>query len=111
MQSASQRIPIPFTSQPTAGPVYSSCVANKPATATFSKVDMSSSFFPTAQLFPVLGDWFKLALIGAIVEFARRTISLAWATFIEYFFITARFEDDSPSYDWLMVWLSKCNAW
>ncbi|KAG8901796.1 hypothetical protein FRB99_005096 [Tulasnella sp. 403] len=81
---------------------------------TTSPVDASSSgsFVGSLLTLPTLfGDWMKIALLGAVVEFARRGFATLWAALVGMFFFTARFDDDSDAYDWLMVWLSKNNAW
>ncbi|KAG8901795.1 hypothetical protein FRB99_005095 [Tulasnella sp. 403] len=57
------------------------------------------------------GDWLKLAVLGAIVEFARRTCSMIWAAFLASFFITAHFEDADDAHDWIMIWLASHPAW
>lgn len=59
----------------------------------------------------LFGNWMRIALIGALIEFARRVSALVWGQLVGYIFVAARFEDDSEMYDWLMVWLSKNNAW
>lgn len=69
---------------------------------------------PLAFLFSFssgFSDWIKLAILGAIVEFARRSASWIWATFVASFVITANFDGEDDAYDWMMVWLSKKNTW
>ena len=39
-------------------------------------------------------DWIKLAILGAIVEVARRTASSIWAAFVGSFVITANFDGE-----------------
>lgn len=56
-------------------------------------------------------DWIKLAILGAILEFARRTWAAVWAAFLASFFITAHFDGGDECYDWLMVFLSKKSSW
>jgi chaperone BCS1 len=61
--------------------------------------------------FSALRDWLKLIVIGSVIEYARRFAFSTWRTLVESFFITATFEEDDESYDWMMVWLSKKTTW
>jgi hypothetical protein len=71
----------------------------------------SSSLISLLLTFPALRDWLKLIVIGGILETCRRSFFSIWNSIVASFFITAQFQDDDDSYDWMMVWLSKQPAW
>jgi len=56
-------------------------------------------------------DGMKLVVLGGTVETARRVSSSAWSSFVNSFYLTARFSEDDYPYDWLMHWLCKQPAW
>ncbi|CEL60736.1 putative mitochondrial chaperone BCS1-A OS=Dictyostelium discoideum GN=bcs1la PE=3 SV=1 [Rhizoctonia solani AG-1 IB] len=56
-------------------------------------------------------DGMKLVVLGGTVETARRVSSSAWNSFVNSFYLTARFSEDDYPYDWLMHWLCKQPAW
>ncbi|KAG8913711.1 hypothetical protein FRC00_001765 [Tulasnella sp. 408] len=89
-----------FASQPSALNATSASAAEPQSLLTLL-FSFSSSFH----------DWIKLAILGAILEFARRTWAAAWAAFVASFFITAHFDGEDDCYDWLMVFLSKKSSW
>ncbi|KAJ7103905.1 BCS1 N terminal-domain-containing protein [Mycena epipterygia] len=64
--------------------------------------DFSSFFSPSAL---------KIVVIGAVVEAVRRLAFFLYYKIIASFWITAHFDEDDSSYDWMMVWLSKQPAW
>lgn len=117
MSFHSQRIPPPFVSYPTASATLQAqgCLAEGSRTVSSSGnslVDAPPTRFQSlAPIASPLADWMKFALLGALIEFARRSFSFIWAALVGMFFITVRFDDDSEAYDYVMVWLSKCNAW
>ncbi|CAE6518196.1 unnamed protein product [Rhizoctonia solani] len=49
-------------------------------------------------------DGMKLVVLGGTVETARRVSSSAWNSFVNSFYLTARFSEDDYPYDWLMHW-------
>lgn len=61
--------------------------------------------------FSALRDWLKLIVLGGAVETCRRALSFAWASFLSSFFLTAHFEENDTSYDWMIVWLGQHPAW
>ncbi|KAG8930075.1 hypothetical protein FRC02_004646 [Tulasnella sp. 418] len=73
--------------------------------------DANPSLFSFLFSFTAFHDWIKLALIGGVLEFARRSASSLWATFLASFFITVHFEGDDDAYDWMMIWLSRQPRW
>ncbi|KAG9047449.1 hypothetical protein FS837_002212 [Tulasnella sp. UAMH 9824] len=89
-----------FASQPAALNATSASAA-EPQSLLSLLFSFSSSF----------QDWIKLAVLGAILEFARRTWAAAWAALLASFFITAHFDGEDECYDWLMVFLSKKSSW
>ncbi|KAH7915272.1 P-loop containing nucleoside triphosphate hydrolase protein [Hygrophoropsis aurantiaca] len=58
-----------------------------------------------------LRDWAKLLILGSFFETCRRLLSSLWRSTIDSFFITASFEEDDTSYQWVMLWLSKQQSW
>lgn len=58
-----------------------------------------------------LGDWFKLIVLGGVLETCRRLAFHFYRKIYNSFFITATFEEDDSSYDWMMVWLSSQPFW
>ncbi|KAG5647856.1 hypothetical protein DXG03_007780 [Asterophora parasitica] len=61
--------------------------------------------------FSALHDWLKLFVIGGILETCRRGFYASYNKFVNSFFISATFDENDDSYDWVMVWLSKKPAW
>ncbi|KAB5595125.1 mitochondrial chaperone BCS1-A [Ceratobasidium theobromae] len=55
-------------------------------------------------------DGMKLVVLGGTVETARRVSSSAWNSFVNSFYLTARFSEDDYPYDWLMHWQVACPA-
>ncbi|KAF8448907.1 P-loop containing nucleoside triphosphate hydrolase protein [Boletus edulis BED1] len=49
--------------------------------------------------------------MGSLFETARRLLSSLWDALINAFFITADFEDDDVSFQWIMHWLSEQPSW
>ncbi|KAF8892220.1 P-loop containing nucleoside triphosphate hydrolase protein [Infundibulicybe gibba] len=68
---------------------------------------------PVRTLFShsALRNWLKLLLLGGFFEACRRAASILYRKVTEAFFVTAHFEEDDSSYDWMMVWLSKQPSW
>ena len=71
----------------------------------------TSSLISLLLTFPALRDWLKLIVIGGVLEGCRRSFFSTWNCIMASFFITAQFQEDDDSYDWMMVWLSKQPAW
>ncbi|KAJ7176660.1 P-loop containing nucleoside triphosphate hydrolase protein [Mycena filopes] len=61
--------------------------------------------------FSVLRDWMKLAVLGGFIEMCRRFLFGGYAKLVDSFFITASFEEQDASYEWMMVWVSKQPSW
>ncbi|KAK0475917.1 hypothetical protein IW261DRAFT_1340124 [Armillaria novae-zelandiae] len=61
--------------------------------------------------FSALRDWLKLIVLGGFVETCRRVIFTQYTKFVDAFHITATFDEDDASYEWMMVWLSKQPSW
>ena len=70
-----------------------------------------SSLWIFLTSFTALHDWFKLFLLGGLLETSRRLLSFIWSHFTEPFFLTAEFEEHDETYVWMMLWLSKQKAW
>ncbi|KAJ7088644.1 P-loop containing nucleoside triphosphate hydrolase protein [Mycena epipterygia] len=70
-----------------------------------------SSLLTFLLSFSALRDWAKLAILGGLIEMLRRFVFGGYYNLIDAFFITACFEDQDASYEWMMVWLSKQPAW
>ncbi|KAJ7100648.1 P-loop containing nucleoside triphosphate hydrolase protein, partial [Mycena belliarum] len=70
-----------------------------------------SSLFTLLLSFSALRDWMKLAFLGGLIELCRRFLLGGYHKLVNSFFITACFEDEDASYEWMMVWLSKQPSW
>ncbi|KAG6911034.1 hypothetical protein DXG01_005450 [Tephrocybe rancida] len=70
-----------------------------------------SSIFAFILSYSALRDWLKLIVIGGIFESFRRLIMTCYYKFIDSFFIRASFDNNDPSYEWILVWLSKQPSW
>ncbi|KAI6149548.1 P-loop containing nucleoside triphosphate hydrolase protein [Pisolithus tinctorius] len=58
-----------------------------------------------------LRDWALLLVIGSLFEAARRGLSSFWISLVDAFFITAVFDENDSSYQWMLAWLSKQPSW
>ncbi|KAH7921236.1 P-loop containing nucleoside triphosphate hydrolase protein [Leucogyrophana mollusca] len=58
-----------------------------------------------------LRDWAKLLVLGSFFETCRRLLSSLWSWAIDSFFVTAHFEEDDTSYQWMIIWLAKHQSW
>ncbi|KAE9397180.1 P-loop containing nucleoside triphosphate hydrolase protein [Gymnopus androsaceus JB14] len=56
-------------------------------------------------------DWAKLIVIGGIFETCRRFASNSYSDLLSSFRIEAVFDDDDPTYGWMLIWLSKQPSW
>ncbi|KZV96772.1 P-loop containing nucleoside triphosphate hydrolase protein [Exidia glandulosa HHB12029] len=70
-----------------------------------------SDVFALLMTFHALRDWLKLIVLGGALETCRRLVFGTWAAFISSFFLTAHFEENDTSYEWMMVWLAQHPAW
>ncbi|KAI0923399.1 hypothetical protein AcV5_008961 [Taiwanofungus camphoratus] len=70
-----------------------------------------SSFVSTMLSFSALRDWFKLLVIGGLIETCRRIFYSSWQSVHESFWLTASFDDDDTSYNWILFWLSQHPSW
>ncbi|KAF7356490.1 hypothetical protein MVEN_00982100 [Mycena venus] len=98
-------------------------VASKNATASagannttsaaggFASVTDFSSLVALLFSFGALGDWLKLIVFGGVIETLRRFAFSMYYKLIASFWITAKFDENDSSYDWMMVWLSKHPSW
>ncbi|KAK7446314.1 hypothetical protein VKT23_014520 [Stygiomarasmius scandens] len=69
-----------------------------------------SLFFSMASMASIK-DWLKLLFIGGFFETCRRLFTWAYSSVMEGFYMRASFDSNDPSYEWMMVWLSKQPAW
>ncbi|KIJ20980.1 hypothetical protein PAXINDRAFT_165785 [Paxillus involutus ATCC 200175] len=58
-----------------------------------------------------LREWAVLLVLGSLFETSRRLLASLWNWLINSFFITAVFDDEDPSFQWIMLWLSKQPSW
>ncbi|THV03121.1 P-loop containing nucleoside triphosphate hydrolase protein [Dendrothele bispora CBS 962.96] len=72
---------------------------------------LKNIFFPLAGSMGALHETFKLLVIGAMIESARRISVLTWNGFVDIFFHSAYFYQEDVAYDWLMHFLSKQPTW
>ncbi|KAG6888088.1 hypothetical protein C0995_010791 [Termitomyces sp. Mi166 len=70
-----------------------------------------SSFLAILFSFSALKDWLKLFVIGGIFESLRRFLMTGYNKFLNSFFIRASFDNMDPSYEWILVWLSRQPSW
>ncbi|KAJ7091466.1 P-loop containing nucleoside triphosphate hydrolase protein, partial [Mycena belliarum] len=61
--------------------------------------------------FGALRDWIKLIVFGGVLETLRRFFFSLYYKVISSVWITAHFDENDSSYDWMMVWLSKQPSW
>ncbi|KAF8159432.1 P-loop containing nucleoside triphosphate hydrolase protein [Crassisporium funariophilum] len=88
-------------------------------TASNGTLSQTSSAFPTDLTslftflvsFSALRDWLKLIVLGGVLETFRRLAFHLYYKLYNSFFITARFDEDDSSYDWMMVFLSDQPSW
>ncbi|KAF8201156.1 BCS1 N terminal-domain-containing protein [Mycena galopus ATCC 62051] len=80
------------------------------ATVTAMPSDFSS-LFALLSSFSALRDWMKLVVVGGFIEMCRRFFFGGYAKIVNSFYITAGFEEQDASYQWMMVWLSKQPSW
>ncbi|KAF8871281.1 P-loop containing nucleoside triphosphate hydrolase protein [Gymnopilus junonius] len=71
----------------------------------------ATSFISLLVSYSALQEWLKLLLFGGILESLRRLGLHLYYKIYGSFFITARFEEDDSSFDWMMLWLSKQPSW
>ncbi|KAJ6598474.1 P-loop containing nucleoside triphosphate hydrolase protein [Mycena vulgaris] len=103
-----------FTSQLDATANISANATAAAATATGTPLAMPtdlSSLLTLLLSFSALRDWMKLAILGGLIETCRRFVFGGYHKLINSFFITACFEDQDASYEWMMVWLSRQPSW
>ncbi|KAJ7768290.1 P-loop containing nucleoside triphosphate hydrolase protein [Mycena metata] len=70
-----------------------------------------SSLLTFLLSFSALRDWMKLAILGGFIEMCRRFVFGGYTKLVNSFFITACFEEQDASYEWMMVWVSKQPSW
>ncbi|KAE9397179.1 P-loop containing nucleoside triphosphate hydrolase protein [Gymnopus androsaceus JB14] len=56
-------------------------------------------------------DWVKLFVIGGFFETCRRFATSSYSEVLSSFRIDAAFDEEDPTYAWMMVWLSKQPSW
>jgi chaperone BCS1 len=126
-----QQVFTAFTNKP------NPCINTNAANGTIFQDEIQpGSSFPTDLTslitfllsFSALSDWFKLIVLGSLLETCRRLTFHFYYKLYNSFFITATFEEDDSSYgmrnniiswfrsayfllDWMMVWLSSQSFW
>ncbi|KAF7370500.1 Mitochondrial chaperone BCS1 [Mycena sanguinolenta] len=78
---------------------------------SFASVTDFSSLVTMLFSLGALRDWLKLIVFGGAIETLRRIAFSMYYKIIASFWITAHFDEDDSSYDWMMVWLSKQSSW
>ncbi|KAI0072291.1 P-loop containing nucleoside triphosphate hydrolase protein [Panus rudis PR-1116 ss-1] len=61
--------------------------------------------------FSALSDWLKLFVFGGLLETCRRLALASWQHIQESLWVTALFNEDDDSYEWVMHWLSMNPKW
>ncbi|KAF8460460.1 P-loop containing nucleoside triphosphate hydrolase protein [Russula ochroleuca] len=88
-------------------PVHNDSFTNATADATPLKIPTDfSSLFTFIYSFSALRDYLKLIVLGGAFETLRRLYSASYRNLMDRFFITATFESEDSSYEWMMFWLS-----
>ncbi|KAF9038499.1 P-loop containing nucleoside triphosphate hydrolase protein [Panaeolus papilionaceus] len=82
--------------------------ANLGATAFPTDITSLISLFAS---FSALREWLKIIVFGGILETLRRLAFHFYYKTYNSFFITARFDEEDTSYNWMMVWLSSRPEW
>ncbi|KAF8601183.1 P-loop containing nucleoside triphosphate hydrolase protein [Ceratobasidium sp. AG-I] len=59
------------------------------------------------KLSPHFRDGFRVVLVGAVFDFARRICEVAWAWVYGTVTVTATFEAGDEAYDWINEWLKE----
>ncbi|KAJ7504274.1 P-loop containing nucleoside triphosphate hydrolase protein [Mycena galericulata] len=85
--------------------------SNSTAPGGLASVTDFSSLIAFFFSFGALRDWIKLFIFGGVLETLRRLGFSLYYKFIASFWITAHFDENDSSYDWMMVWLSKQPSW
>ncbi|CAA7269219.1 unnamed protein product [Cyclocybe aegerita] len=70
-----------------------------------------SSLLSFLVSFSALREWLKILVFGSALETLRRLAFHFYYKIYNSFFITAHFEEDDSSYDWMMLWLSQQPTW
>jgi chaperone BCS1 len=80
---------------------------NATASATPFAIPTSfSSLITFIYSFTALRDYLKLIVLGGALETLRRLYSVSYHHLMDWFFITATFDSEDVSFDWMMFWLS-----
>ncbi|KAJ7654493.1 P-loop containing nucleoside triphosphate hydrolase protein [Mycena polygramma] len=97
----------------TAGNVTASAGSNSTSLADGGLASITDFSSLVALLFSLgaLRDWLKLIVFGGVLETLRRVAFSMYYKVIASFWITAHFDENDSSYDWMMVWLSKQGSW
>ncbi|ESK85466.1 mitochondrial chaperone bcs1 [Moniliophthora roreri MCA 2997] len=85
--------------------------ATAPSPSNGFSVNDISALISFLFSFTALRDWVKLIVIGGFFETCRRFIFTMYSKAISSFWMYANFEQDDPSYQWMMVWLSQQPSW
>ncbi|KAF8475167.1 P-loop containing nucleoside triphosphate hydrolase protein [Russula ochroleuca] len=64
------------------------------------------SLFTFIYSISALRDYLKLIMLGGAFETLRRLYSASYRNLMDRLFITATFESEDASYEWMMFWLS-----
>ncbi|KAF8475170.1 P-loop containing nucleoside triphosphate hydrolase protein [Russula ochroleuca] len=80
---------------------------NTMASATRLKMPTDfPSLLTFTHTFSALRDYLKLIVLGGSFEALRRLYSASYRSLVDRFFITATFESEDVSYEWMLFWLS-----
>ncbi|EJC99839.1 P-loop containing nucleoside triphosphate hydrolase protein [Fomitiporia mediterranea MF3/22] len=60
---------------------------------------------------PTLREGTRILFFGGILEGSRRLAGMVWQNIVDFFFITAEFEDRDETFTWMMFWLSRQPKW
>ncbi|KAJ6518922.1 P-loop containing nucleoside triphosphate hydrolase protein [Mycena sanguinolenta] len=84
-----------------AGNVTADAVSNVATVTDFS------SFMTMLSSLSALRDWLKLIVFGGVIETLRRLAFSVYYKTLASFWITAHFDENDASYNWVTAWLSK----
>ncbi|TCD69128.1 hypothetical protein EIP91_008604 [Steccherinum ochraceum] len=72
---------------------------------------VASTILSMLLSYSALRDWAKLLIIGSVIETCRRVVMNGWQTLHESVWISASFEEDDSSYNWILHWFSSRPQW
>lgn len=83
---------------------HTSTSTRAPSGATLTAANTFWGFLTSSI---ALREGAKLLLVGSILEFARRVVTMLWTAIFDYFFVTVEFEDRDETFcEWSLLTLA-----